>query len=1047
MSMRKMSAGSGYRYLLDSVAKGDLGGGLSYYTAAGTPPGRWLGTGLRALEDGPRLGTRVGDDELRLLFGEGRHPRTGAALGRAYPQYREGAGRRAVAGFDLTFSVPKSVSVLWGVSPVPVQRRIWEAHHRAIVDVLDLVEREVAATRIGTDGVRQVEVSGIIAAGFDHYDSRAGDPQLHTHVVISNKVRTTGDGRWRALDSRPIHAATVALSEHYNAVLADHLTTTLGVGWELRDRGHDRTPAMEIIGVPEEMLAAFSSRTSAIEVEKDRLVADYLAAHGRRPSARVMIRLRQAATLATRPDKVLASLADLTEGWRHRARTLLQEDPGEWTRRLLDRFGRQGPVEHVVGAVGEEQLAAQVVESVGERRATWTHWNLHAEASRRLRTRRFPTARAREEVVAAVVAAAEAMSVSLDAPEIGPVPEQMRRADGTSQLRPRNATRYTAQALLDAEGRLLEHAAATDGPTVAAAVAETGAVLGDGAGRTLGVDQAAAVVDVATSGRRVDLLVGPAGTGKTTALTALRRIWEAQHGVGSVIALAPSAAAANVLAEGLGIATENTAKWLHDRNTLQAGQLVIVDEASLAGTHTLDRIAGQAAEADAKVLLVGDAAQLAAVDAGGAFHLLTSSRPDHPSLVDVRRFTERWEADATLRLRDGNPTVLDDYLANDRIRSGATEEMVKAAHDAWRRDLRDGNESLLIAPTRELVTELNRVARAARQVEGAPAAGGPEVELRDGTVCSIGDRIISRKNDRKLTAGTRWVRNGDRWTVAAVHPDGSLTATPPAGGPTVVLPASYAAAHVQLGYATTIHQAQGRTVDTAHIIITPTTSREQLYVAMTRGRHANTVHVTTDSPAAEAHTDDRREGLGILRDILARTDRDRSAHATMREGQDQTASFRQLTAEYEAIAALDPDVRHSRSHADLVAGVLPRARSNDAVLAGILNARADMLEATADRLAATARREGQAWTRRTAPPPRTGPNALAKWRRGVRTIAAFRNLHEITDDRPLGIRPRGTVDITAVRSVLQPSSPTQPAADQYLRPALRTPNSGPPLGR
>ena len=96
MSMRKMSAGSGYRYLLDSVARGDLGAGLSYYTAAGTPPGRWLGTGLRALGDGPRLGTRVGDDELRLLFGEGRHPRTGASLGRAYPQYREGAGRRAV---------------------------------------------------------------------------------------------------------------------------------------------------------------------------------------------------------------------------------------------------------------------------------------------------------------------------------------------------------------------------------------------------------------------------------------------------------------------------------------------------------------------------------------------------------------------------------------------------------------------------------------------------------------------------------------------------------------------------------------------------------------------------------------------------------------------------------------------------------------------------------------------------------------------------------------------------------------------------------------
>ena len=263
----------------------------------------------------------------------------------------------------------------------------------------------------------------------------------------------------------------------------------------------------------------------------------------------------------------------------------------------------------------------------------------------------------------------------------------------------------------------------------------------------------------------------------------------------------------------------------------------------------------------------------------------------------------------------------------------------------------------------------------------------------------------------------------------------------------VVLPASYVAAHVQLGYATTIHQAQGRTVDTAHVIITPTTSREQLYVAMTRGRHANTAHVTTDSPAAEAHTDDRRDALGVLRDILARTDQERSAHTTMRDGQDQAASFRQLAAEYVAIAALDPDVRHGRGHADLVAGVLPRACSTDAVLAGILNDRADMLEATADRLVATARREGQPWTRRVAPPPRTDPNALARWRRGVRTIAAFRNVHDITDDRPVGTQRCGTVDIPAVRSVLQPSPPAQPAGQQYLRPASRTPNRGPSLGR
>jgi conjugative relaxase-like TrwC/TraI family protein len=115
-----------------------------------------------------------------------------------------------------------------------------------------------------------------LAAAFDHYDSRAGDPQLHTHVVIANKVQAVCDGRWRALDGRPVHASVVALSEHYNAVLADHLTTRLGVTWTRRDRGKDRNVGWEITGVPESLLDGFSRRSSSIEAVKDRLVADYI---------------------------------------------------------------------------------------------------------------------------------------------------------------------------------------------------------------------------------------------------------------------------------------------------------------------------------------------------------------------------------------------------------------------------------------------------------------------------------------------------------------------------------------------------------------------------------------------------------------------------------------------------------------------------------------------------------------------------------------------------------------------------------------------------
>ena len=908
VSMRVMSAGSGYRYLLDSVAVGDgHRPALDYFTAAGTPPGRWLGAGLAQLGDaGVRPGTRVEEAHLARLFGEGRDPVSGTALGRAYPSYTQGSGRRAVAGYDLTFSAPKSVSVLWALSPPSVQRRIWEAHHRAIDDVLGLFEREVAATRMGATGpdgaVAQVDVHGVAAVAFDHWDSRTGDPQLHTHVVVSNKVRTVADGAWRSLDGRPVHAAMVALSEHYNGLLADRLARTLGVQWGLRARGADRNPALEISGVPQSLLDGFSSRTAAIEQAKDQLIADYVATHGRQPTAEVVIRLRQQATLATRPDKQVCSLQDLTTGWHDRAARMLDDDPAKWAAGLV-----QTPATPVLssGDPDVEQIAATVLGSVGERRSTWHHWNLHAEASRRFAGHRFDSPRARETAVDQVVARAEAGSVPIEPPDLAPVPAALRRADGTSVFRPRHAARYTSTGLLASEDRLLRLSRDTTGPAAPDHVVATVVQLPDRDGRTPGSDQAEAVVSIARSGRRVDLLVGPAGTGKTTTLAALRRVWETSHGPDSVVGLAPSAAAARVLADELGIATENTAKWLHDhrsgRAALTPGQLVIIDEATLAGTHTLDALATHAATVEAKVLLVGDPAQLAAVQAGGAFSLLATDRPDHPTLTEVRRFTTPWEADASLQLRRGDRACLHTYAANGRVHDGPTETMVDTAYTAWHADTRDGRHSLLIAPTRQLVTDLNARARTDLIATGhvTPLR---EVPLRDGTRASTGDRIVTRRNDRRLRAGRRWIRNGDHWTVTATHADGSLTATAPGGGPQVTLPAGYVAEHVDLGYATTTHRAQGSTVDTAHTIVTDALTREQLYVAMSRGRHANSAHVCTDTPDAEPHTAHPRTATDVLAAVLARTGAEDSAHARIRRAQDRAGSIATLAAEYETIA-------------------------------------------------------------------------------------------------------------------------------------------------
>ena len=975
VSMRVMSAGDGYKYLLKTVAAADGDRPLStpltrYYMEEGTPPGRWLGAGVAALGKGEiQVGDRVSEDQLQLLMGAGCDPITGDKLGLGFPAYKSqeqrieariaeleptmtpGAKgeavaqivadetarstRRAVAGFDFTFSIPKSASVLWAVADAGVQALIAEAHHRAVAEVVAFMEREVAATRTGAtagDGaVAQVDVTGLIATAFDHFDSRAGDPHLHTHVVISNKAKTVLDGKWRSLDGRPMHAAVVALSELHEAVFADHMTRTFGVSWEAREMGRDHNPAWAITGVPEELIAEFSTRARHIDAETDRLIAEYVAAHGRRPTPAAIMKLRAQATLTTRPEKQVRSLADLTAEWRTRATKTLGRDATTWAREITDNdkalLLRADDVP--LDLIGE--LGRSVVEVVGEKRSTWRRWNLMAEASRQTMGWRFATMQDREAIVAMVADAAELVSLRLTPPELATSPVVFRRPEGSSVFRPKSSTVFTSEAQLAAEDRLLERAANLGGPTVPLATVEKITRSPDANGRMLGDDQADALTSIAVSGRILDVLVGPAGAGKTTAMNSLRRAWEHEHGPGSVIGLAPSAIAAQVLADDLGIETENTAKWWQNHlihgTTFEAGQLVIIDEASLAGTLSLDRITHLAQEAGAKVLLVGDYAQLQSVDAGGAFAMIARDRADTPELVDVHRFTHTWEKTASLELRHGRTHAIDTYLTHQRITDGDAEAMTDAAYNAWRADRDAGLVSVLIAETHDDVTALNGRARA-DLILNKTLNPDREVELRDGTAAGVGDTIITRLNKRELRtlAGRDWVRNGDLWTVTAVGDDGTITIARDYGTGTtlrddgtirarrrgrrfggIVLPEAYVAEHVDLGYAVTAYRAQGITTDTAHVLVEPTSTRETFYVAMTRGRHANHAYVTLDraDDHAQPHPGDdlHATARSVLYGVLQHSGAELSAHETIVAEQEQWGSIAQLAAEYETIAA------------------------------------------------------------------------------------------------------------------------------------------------
>jgi conjugative relaxase-like TrwC/TraI family protein len=988
ISISRISGGTGYRYLMLSVAVGDgdrrASNGLTrYYAESGTPPGRWLGGGLAGLDGGKGLvsGSRVTEEQLFRLLGMACDPVSGAPLGRAQrrakatlrerapscapaspagrpsgggprlamqtvaserPRAGNGVGK-AVAGFDLTFSMPKSVSALWAVADGGLQAQIVMAHHQAIVDALSYAERHFFMTRVGANGVAQVGVRGVVAAAFDHWDTRANDPHLHTHVVVANRVQAVEDAKWRTLDSRALFRATVALSELHQGLLMDRLSRAVGTVWEPRSRWYSTVPRYAVAGVPEELCAEFSQRGAAIEAIKNRLVRDFRARHGREPNPTAVLKLRDQAALTDRPAKQTHSLVELAEQWRDRARRFVGPDTAGWARQIAHSGAIRFCTATCLSDRDAHRVAESVLAAVRDKRATFTRWNVYAEAARQLQSIRFASPDDRLQITDRVSNEVLGRAVLLEPPTLAHTPPQFRRADGSSTFHRVGEAPYTTTTILDAENRLLAAARDTSGPV---AEPTRGVVQVRGIERVLGPEQAAAVQKILQSGRVLDVLVGAAGTGKTAALAALVAAWQTDHGPGAVIGLAPSANAAQVLSDQVGIATENTAKWLTEadreaarlhridqlhtalnraparnhaeiRAVLDAttteieawrvrrGQLLIVDEASQASTVALDRIVGQARAVGAKVLLVGDWAQMSAIQAGGAFAMLVRDRPDPAELTHIRRFTHRWERAASTRLRAGDPAVIDHYRTHDRVHDGDRDTVIDAAHQAWLRDTRAGLSTLLIAADRDTVTELNGRARAELVASGDVSNNG--VRLSDGTTAGIGDRVVSRRNDRLLGTGRGWVKNGDRWTVAGLPGDGSLLVKRYRGSSTVRLPAGYVAEHVDLGYATTAARAQGITVDTAHVLVTgPTISRETLYVAMTRGRHSNHMYVATDyhaDPDTQHGPGERQTAGDVLTGILTRAGADLSAHETIRAAQDTATVWAQLVAEYDTLAA------------------------------------------------------------------------------------------------------------------------------------------------
>jgi len=713
-------------------------------------------------------------------------------------------------------------------------------------------------------------------------------------VVVSNKVQDHA-GNWKTIDGKLLHRSAVAVSEHFNTRIQAHLEEA-GVQFEARTINESKQPIMEVASVPRELTALFSKRSEGIRASLTELRQAYEEQRGHSPDAAALIKLAQAATLDTRPDKETPkSLAEQGKLWRAEALSLLGKDE-------LERITgtRATSIRPVVETVDVDQAARATIGAVSDKRSPWTAQNVMAEATRWVKEYASEHGPLADSLVDEVVAR------SLDTASVRITPDQVHGdfralSVGTGQIsfEHRTDTLHKSTKILEDENLLLRAGTKTVIPAASmedfqAAVEDYVRAVTEGEkSHPLDSGQIELARQFATSSKLLAVGIGAAGTGKSSAMGLVRAA--VTHAGSRVIGLAPSAVAAANLGEQLGVPAATTDKFLISNNTqgqdptgsgqiqtpgpltVTPGTVVIVDEAGMQGTGKLADVVRVVQAAGGLVRLIGDDRQLSAVQAGGALRLLINEI-GAPALETIHRFKSPEEADASLLLRTPTAHEADPfswYKDNNRIQAGGIDTVESLAFGLWQTRLNDGDATVMMAPKNESSQRLSKRAQAYRIETGEVAGEGTSVPLRDGSQAWAGDHVVTRSNDSQLKVkrSRDIVKNGDMWTVEQAHDDGSLTVNHLGHGGKIRLPAHYVSEHVHLGYALTTHRAQGMTRNSGIPILdastSTSTSRENAYVAATRGRDENVLFVAVD---------DAQDRDAVLAAIAQNHSQDSSAH-------------------------------------------------------------------------------------------------------------------------------------------------------------------------
>jgi conjugative relaxase-like TrwC/TraI family protein len=834
VSIGKLAVGQEGYYLEQAQGRVDratsVGSGVEDYYVQGTEaPGYWLG---------------LGSEHLQIVGEVDRE-----ALTRALQGHDPSSGRELVAphvrrlpGFDVTFSAPKSVSVLFGLGDESLRRTIRSAHDAAVAEALAYLERVAANGRRGAGGSISIKGSGFIAAAFRHRTSRAGDPQLHTHVLIANLVQGV-DGRWSALDGRAIFQHAKTAGYLYEARLRARMTERLGVEWTSVRNG-----IADVEGVPKEVLRAFSRRRAEIEAELLR----------RGESSAAAARM---ATLSTRQRKDYGVVPEqLVELWRERSAQL-----GFDRAALRSVLGRRS--DQLLPPAEWERAFARLAAPTGltQRRSTFAPRDVVQALCEAIPSGSNVGVREFEAAAEEFLESEVAVRV-LDG-DAGQAAPSIRLRDGRMVFA-RTDRRFSTTELLTIERQVIETALA--GVGAAAGIARPEALQRALAVRPfLSDEQVTMVQRLVGDGDRVAIVVGPAGTGKTVALAAAREAWEAS-GI-SVQGVAVARRAARELSDGAGIQSTSVTALLRrlrlGAEPLQRGSVLVVDEAGMLATRQLAELLLHTASAGAKLVLTGDHRQLPELEAGGCFRGLAIRLP-YIGLRDNRRQHALWEQEVLRELRHGDvEKALADYKLHERIVIAPDAHRLgeRLVADWWKSGGPDGG--IMIALRRTDVRTLNRLARIAMRDAGR--LRGEELDCGEASI-SAGDVVVLRLNDPR-----RGVSNGDRGTVLAVGPGGLRVDI---GGRVVELDAEYLSRFtnhgdpvVAHGYAVTGHVAQGLTTDRAFVLASNELYREWAYTAMSRGRATNRLYMVgnalriRDEIAPRVRSAPEADLLGTLR--------------------------------------------------------------------------------------------------------------------------------------------------------------------------------------